>query len=288
MSIDINKILNKKKWTGKEVGKVLIYSLITDHRRKDNSNLQQLCEPNKFYEMLNSLKNNSSEYNKYLVYSDSYNGILESYDYGQAMYQQMHHAYYRILTDLQFILQYTIIKIEEKKENIDNIKIYNEYLNAFKLIYDNEKFGDTKQIIDEFEFLINKLMKSSVQFLLYFDKIIEILSYILEVDEIKEISPLYIKSNITKINIINLISESLKRIVYISSNNKILNSKEIIENYTPEILIDNWKPSKYIIKIIEQELNNKDNREFLKNFRMYTEQKIIQDEKYKEENFKNE
>ena len=67
MAKNIDSLLNKKGWTGEEVGKALIASLIHDIRHQSEPDFQPLFSPSDFEKMENSLKSDR-DYTVYGVY----------------------------------------------------------------------------------------------------------------------------------------------------------------------------------------------------------------------------
>lgn len=94
MRTDINKLLKKKGWTGKEVGKVLILSLVNDLTNKKNADYKPLFSQADFDKMYNSISSDK-EWDDYEQLWHIQNMIIASYNEGQSVYQQFCNGYYR-------------------------------------------------------------------------------------------------------------------------------------------------------------------------------------------------
>ena len=87
--INVNKLLNKKSWTGKEVGKALLASFAQSVKDKDHP----LFTEAEFSKMVNGLSPGQGAI--YNVYYSIYSSLINSHNAGQMMYQQFYNGYYR-------------------------------------------------------------------------------------------------------------------------------------------------------------------------------------------------
>lgn len=87
--INVNKLLRKKSWTGKEVGKALLASFAQSVKDKDHP----LFTEAEFSKMINSLTPRQGAI--YNVYYTIYSSLVSSHNAGQMMYQQFYNGYYR-------------------------------------------------------------------------------------------------------------------------------------------------------------------------------------------------
>lgn len=94
MARKIDNLLSKKGWTGAEVGKALISSIVHDIKHQGEPNSKPLFSQSDFDKMENSL-NTERDFLTYGVYRDIYSGIIDTYNRGQALYQQFYNGYYR-------------------------------------------------------------------------------------------------------------------------------------------------------------------------------------------------
>ena len=96
MAQSIKRILNKKSWTGREVGLALLMSLAHDvkHKGKD-----QLFSQEDFNQMVRSLSD--TEYKKFNVLGSIYSAIVENFNRNGAMIQQFYNGYYRYFLSIR-------------------------------------------------------------------------------------------------------------------------------------------------------------------------------------------
>ena len=94
MARKIDSLLNKKGWTGVEVGKALVASIIHDIRHQSEPDYKPLFSQSDFDKMESSL-NTERDYLAYGVYRDLYSGLIDAYNRGQGQHQQFYNGYYR-------------------------------------------------------------------------------------------------------------------------------------------------------------------------------------------------
>lgn len=104
MALNINRLLNKKAWTGAEVGKALIASFAHDVRNKGNKDKEPLFTQAEFNRMTDSLQT-EQQIGAYLVYEKIYSGCIDSFNRSESFSQQFLHGYYRLLTELDRVMQ---------------------------------------------------------------------------------------------------------------------------------------------------------------------------------------
>ena len=124
MARNINSLLNKKGWTGKEVGKALVASIVHDIKHQSDPDYKPLFSQSDFDKMHSSL-NTERDYLTYEVYRDIYSGLVEAYNYGIAKHQQFYNGYYRYamyLTDAQ-----TADQVLQKAELIPYVMTEEQY-----------------------------------------------------------------------------------------------------------------------------------------------------------------
>ena len=101
MARDIKNLLNKKGWTGEEVGRALIASLIHDvQSKREGKDSQPLFTQAEFDRMENSLKDQFN-FTSYGVFRDIYSSIVDCFNKGQGLYQQFYNGYYRYFLALE-------------------------------------------------------------------------------------------------------------------------------------------------------------------------------------------
>ena len=101
--MNIKTLLNKKTWTGAEIGKALIAVFADDVKNRGKEHEPLLSQAD-FDRMLNSL-DTEPQIGAYLVYQKIYSSCLDSYNKGQALKQQFFHGYYRLFLSLDKIMQ---------------------------------------------------------------------------------------------------------------------------------------------------------------------------------------
>jgi len=104
MARKIDRLLNKKGWTGVEVGKALVASIIHDIRHQSEPDYKPLFSQSDFEKMESSL-NTERDYLAYGVYRDLYSGLIDAYNRGQGLYQQFYNGYYRYVMHLKGAMQ---------------------------------------------------------------------------------------------------------------------------------------------------------------------------------------
>ena len=100
MARKIDSLLNKKGWTGVEVGKALVASIIHDIRHQCEPDYKPLFSQSDFDKMESSL-NTERDYLAYGVYRDLYSGLIDAYNRGQGQHQQFYNGYYRYAMHLK-------------------------------------------------------------------------------------------------------------------------------------------------------------------------------------------
>ena len=117
MTANINKLLNKKGYTGEEVGKALIASLMNDLQyREDGGTPKPLFTEGEFSRMENSL-DSERDFTAYGLYIEIYNSILQARERLFGEVQQFYHGYYRTWTYLS-----TAMNAERAEEEEDEVR----------------------------------------------------------------------------------------------------------------------------------------------------------------------
>ena len=96
----INRLLNKKGWTGVEVGKALVASMVHDIKHQSEPDYKPLFSQSDFDKMESSLST-ERDYLAYGVYRDIYSGLIDAFNRGQGQYQQFYNGYYRYVMHLK-------------------------------------------------------------------------------------------------------------------------------------------------------------------------------------------
>ena len=96
----LDKLLKKKGWTGKEVGQLLIASMLNDIKQQGQGEKTPLFSQADFEKMESSL-NSDFDYLSYGVYRELYSSIIDSYNRGQGLCQQFYNGFSRLFTVLR-------------------------------------------------------------------------------------------------------------------------------------------------------------------------------------------
>lgn len=96
----LKNLLKKKGWTGEEVGKLLIASMLNDIKQLEQQNKEPLFSQSDF-EKIESTLTSDRDYITYGVYRDLYSSIIDSFNRGQAIYQQFFNGYSRLFAELR-------------------------------------------------------------------------------------------------------------------------------------------------------------------------------------------
>lgn len=96
----IKRILSKKKWSGRDVGKTLLASAVHDFKNRDSANNSALLSQAEFERMESSLTT-ERDYSIYRVYAAMYEGIREFYNKSNSLIQQACHGLYLIAPQVQ-------------------------------------------------------------------------------------------------------------------------------------------------------------------------------------------
>lgn len=100
MARTIDSLLKKKSWTGVEVGKALIASLLNDIKQQGQKKKTPLFSQSDFEKMESSLTSDR-DYITYGVYRDLYSSIIDSFNRGQGLYQQFYNGFFRLFSELR-------------------------------------------------------------------------------------------------------------------------------------------------------------------------------------------
>lgn len=147
----LKNLLKKKGWTGKEVGQLLIASMLNDIKQQKQEEKTPLFSQSDFEKMESSLTSDR-DYISYGVYRDLYSSIIDSFNRGQGLYQQFYNGFSRLFTELREV------------ENADNAQ---------------KSIDDTPLIMTESQY--NRLEAEAVQTLRgYKESYYSLLFYILE------------------------------------------------------------------------------------------------------------
>ena len=110
----LKNLLKKKGWTGKEVGQLLIASMLNDIKQQGQGEKTPLFSQSDFEKMESSLTSDR-DYISYGVYRDLYSSIIDSFNRGQGLYQQFYNGFSRLFTELR-----EVENADNAQKNIDD------------------------------------------------------------------------------------------------------------------------------------------------------------------------
>lgn len=110
----LDKLLKKKGWTGKEVGQLLISSMLNDIKQLDKKDKTILFSQSDFEKIENSLTF-EYDYTVYGVYRALYSSIIDSFNRGQGLFQQFYNGFFRALNIL-----YEVQHADLMQKNLDD------------------------------------------------------------------------------------------------------------------------------------------------------------------------
>lgn len=94
-----DRLLKKKGWTGKEVGKLLFQSMLSNIRGQDDPTYKPAFTQKDFNNMVTSLSTDR-DYLEYDVYSTIYHSIIDDFNRGQGFCQQFYNGFHRLFESL--------------------------------------------------------------------------------------------------------------------------------------------------------------------------------------------
>ena len=97
---NINRLLKKKGWTGEEVGKLLIASMLNDIKQQGQAEKTPLFSQKDFENMESSLTSDY-DYLTYGVYRDLYSSIIDSFNRGKGFTSNFLTAFHAFLQTLE-------------------------------------------------------------------------------------------------------------------------------------------------------------------------------------------
>ena len=110
----LKNLLKKKGWTGEEVGKLLIASMLNDIKQQGQQDKEPLFSQSDFEQMESSLTSDR-DYLTYGVYRDLYSSIIDSFNRGQGLYQQFFNGFSRLFAEFR-----EVENADNAQKSIDN------------------------------------------------------------------------------------------------------------------------------------------------------------------------
>lgn len=94
---NIDRLLKKKGWTGAELGKLLIASMLNDI--KTGGDPARALFSQKDFENMEKTLTTDRDFMEYGVYTSLYHGLTDAYNRGQGLYQQFYNGFTRLMTE---------------------------------------------------------------------------------------------------------------------------------------------------------------------------------------------
>jgi hypothetical protein len=123
---DIKRLLNKKGWTGAEVGKALMANLVHDVKMLGKPH-EPLFSQEDLERMENSLTS-QKEYTAYGVYTSIHREMVDNFNRGQGIHQQFYNGYHQHLLEIMLVIEtdtaerameeYPVIMTREQYERV--------------------------------------------------------------------------------------------------------------------------------------------------------------------------
>lgn len=95
---NIDRLLKKKGWTGAELGKLLIASMLNDI--KTGGDPARALFSQKDFESMEKTLTTDRDFLEYGVYSTLYSALTDAFNKGQGLYQQFYNGFQRAFTEL--------------------------------------------------------------------------------------------------------------------------------------------------------------------------------------------
>lgn len=116
--INVKKLLSQQSWTPKEIGQLLLSSMINDiEQQNQNQQREQLFSQERFDEIEGSIET-AEDYLIYGVYQDIYFSIIDSYNRGLGLHQRFYNGFFRILADIN-----ELKNADKAQANFDNMPL---------------------------------------------------------------------------------------------------------------------------------------------------------------------
>lgn len=179
MGLNVTKILNKRVWTGEEVGKLLMASLTHDIKHSAEPDHKPLFDQKDYARMSSNLKTQRDCFILH-VYSTLYESLMTLFNKSQLLIQQILHGYYRYLTHIHIC---TYAELEQSR--IQACKTdWKPILDGFtleKLQNDEEFYDFTKREIIG----CVKLMEHAYRYICAYNIVVETLGEVYSIDGIE-------------------------------------------------------------------------------------------------------
>lgn len=155
MALNIKALLNKKGWTGEEVGRALMASLVYDFENLGKPNKKPLFTQAELEQMERSLTD--SDFTAYGVYRYVYSATVDFYNRSEAYQQQFYHGYYRYFMHLRECMEadHELSKAESLPLILTQEQ-YSRYSAEVLKAYQSNKKSFTDVIFDLLDFYLEE------------------------------------------------------------------------------------------------------------------------------------
>lgn len=129
MTLNIDRLLKKKKWKGEEVGKAVILGFVNDYENRAKQSYIPLFTQEDLTKMLDGITD-PREGRIYNDYINLYNGIVSEYNQSEAYNQQVQNGFYRVLTHVNEV---------RRAEDVKGV------IESFPLIMTQKQYSKTRE-----------------------------------------------------------------------------------------------------------------------------------------------
>ena len=244
----VEKLLKKDSWTGKEVGQILMASLVNDmkHQRGMQTNEELFEIDLQTMERSLTTKQDMITYN---VYADLFRSVSLHYISGRAYFHQFNNGYYHLLSALK--------QIKEAYKNIKTVEAFfaketpsqlseNSLLKHFQTRFDEIVQEAECKELGEY---VDKLIYPTLSYIYAYNALIGILEKIYDVEELKDTAVYGIEPLEDSIKNFNLLLCQFREDLKNDSA-----STEIVDKLFQPLQFEKFKPSPKVIEQIFAEL----------------------------------
>ena len=244
----VEKLLKKDSWTGKEVGQILMASLVNDmkHQRGMQTNEELFEIDLQTMERSLTTKQDMITYN---VYADLFRSVSLHYISGRAYFHQFNNGYNNLLSRLKRLKE----AYEDRKtvEDFFAKKTLPQFSENNLLGHFQTRFSEIVQEAERKELgeYVDKLIYPTLSYLYAYNALIGILEKVYEVEELEDTAVYGIDALEDSIDNFNLLLHQFREELKNDSA-----STEIVDKLFQPLQFEKFKPSQKVIEQIFAEL----------------------------------
>lgn len=244
----VEKLLKKDSWTGKEVGQILMASLVNDmkHQRGTQTNEELFEIDLQAMERSLTSKQDMITYN---VYADLFRSVSLHYISGRAYFHQFNNGYNNLLSRLKRLRE----AYEDRKtvEDFFAKKTLPQFSENNLLEHFQIRFSEIVQEAERKELgeYVDKLIYPTLSYLYAYNALIGILEKVYEVEELEDTAVYGIDALEDSIDNFNLLLHQFREELKNDSA-----STEIVDKLFQPLQFEKFKPSQKVIEQIFAEL----------------------------------